>query len=234
MDYAKLRELKAKKKKYYSKKKSKGEILYGMGGESRTMNTVEDRGKRQYGFKRTTVQQKHRLPLYLIDFRKKKGVRCYKHMGYIYTSTLNKKHKDKDINGLLSLLYTSYQEPLSLIEDYKFGFRDPIFARIVSLTGIMKDDSRLDLFISNYDELLIDTLLKFISKLDNYIASKRITFYSYAANVIPYRFMSQFLPLLNDKLDLMEMDEFVDESYSIEFEYNPLGLHLLNNFREIR
>jgi len=32
----------------------------------------------------------------------------------------------------------------------------------------------------------------------------------------------------------MEMDEFVDESYSIEFEYNPLGLHLLNNFREIR
>ncbi len=234
MDFAKLRELKAKKKKYYSKKEAKGEILYGMGGESRTKNTVEDRGKRQYGFKRTTVRQKHRLNGYIIDYRKRKGVRCYKHQGYIYTSTLNKKYKDRDIAGLLSLLYTPYQEPLVLLDDYRLGYRDPIFSRIVSLTGIKKDSYRLDIFLSNYNDLLIESLLAFISELDNYIASQRVTFYSYAANIIPYRFMTQFLSLLNDKLELMEMDEFVDEACSVEFDYNPLGLHLLNNFKEIR
>lgn len=234
MDLRRLEELRKRKRKYYAKKEKEGEILYGMGGDNQLKNTVEDRGKRRYGFRRATVRQPHRLPKAVLKHKLNNKFKCYKFQSYLSYNQVNSL-SNNHVHDLLALIYTKYSDPNQLLEDYFWGFRDPLFKKIVSLTGIAKDPERMDRFLNDYNDLIIEALIKFVDEMNNYVESSTTSFYSYIVNIIPFRFASLFSSLFNDKEHvIIDTDEIIDETYDIDCSGNQLGLYILNNFKSIR
>jgi hypothetical protein len=232
-----LRRLKKEKAKYYRKTKSEGQILYGQGGESRTGNTVT-RGKRRYGFQRNSVRQKHRVKKSILDYKSKfpnRKYRCYTFQSYLYTRKINSLYQEGKMNQVLELFYKAYSNLDVLLDDYRYGYRDLLFSKVVSLTGIYRDDDTMQLFKCNYDDLIIDTLVQFIDTIDNFVSTDKSTFYTYMINIIPYR-ISTLLYSLNDNIIHEEIDlDEIDSGYKIDIEQiNPLGVYILEKLSDRR
>lgn len=230
----KRKKIKAKK---YKKLLAKGEIRYAHGGEYRLMNTEEDRGKRRYGFRRTTVQQKHFMSKKLIKYRQEKGTRiyCRSFMSYLQPSKINKLHKDGNINQIIEEFYSSYQDPQKLLTDYRWGFRDPLFSGVVRKTGLTFNEDRQRIFLENYEDILSDSIVRFLSELDNYVEESKVTFYSYMCNILPYRILSSLLYHLPKNITVdIDLETIDDETYDLDYEINILGIHILKGFRSLK
>lgn len=235
LDFEELRRKRKQKLEYYRNNRKQGKKLYNaLDAGDRCCNTEKERGKRRYGFRRSTVNQMRRLPKDVVDWRRRKKIKCYSFNSYISTRKINKFYSDENLNQLMGYLYIFYNDPIPLLEDYRRGFRDPLFTKIVSITGVRKDIQRMDIFMLNFRDLFVDSLIEFITKVDNYVPETKVAFYSYMINIIPYRFSSLFSILLKNQSESLEVDNIVDETYDIEFDVNILGAYTLSKFKKIK
>ena len=223
------------KLKYYRKARERGDkMFYALDPGERCCNTEEERGKRRYGFSRTTVHQRRRLSKSLINHRKnKKKIRCYTFNSYVSTKKINEYYSKKDFTGLMEYMYINYKNPIALLDDYNSGFRDPIILRILSITGVLKYSNAKQVFLDNFQDILVDALLAFHDELDNYVEESGVSFYVYLKNILPYRFASSFSSYKESNVDI-KIDNPINKTYEIDFGVNPLGAYILNNLKEMQ
>lgn len=206
-----------------------------MGGKYKTQNTEKDRAKRRYGFKRASVKQKHRIAKGALEYRRHKRLRCYTKQSYLNSVIINNIPQKERQFKIMELFFTQYNNIENLLRDYELGFRDPLFTRIMYLSNAHRCVDTREIFRENYNDLIIDTLLEFIGKMDNFVESNSSSFYAYMVNIIPYRFTTLFSSLLykyNSHVDIEEY-ETVDDTQDPSVHVNELGIYLLKQFKEI-
>jgi len=206
-NFDRLIALKKKKEKYYSDAIKDGKTpQYGMGKEYRMKNTVKDRCKRRCGFKRYSVRQRHMVKKKTLE-RRRSGYE-YRLDSIIRPYDVDLCYENKDMHQLMKLIYDKYSNFESVLTIYQDGYHDVLFRKIFSLTRVNKSPIRLQFLKENYLDILHETIIKFIDKVDNYVEASTFTFYTYLVNIFPYTFSSCFSSIWNLNSN---MDNNVDE-----------------------
>lgn len=220
MDTEALNKRKKRKRKHYERAKKRGQYLYGIGKGYRLSNREDVRGKRRYGHRRLTVSQKHRQSKKAVENRKKtKGYYCYLKMCYLNSTFVNECYKADDMTLLMEHIFRSYQDIDSVIDDYHWGYRDILTAKLNYLTHFISDLDRNSFFVRHYDEILVDSLLDLVSNRSRFIKQSGFSFFTYVVNILAYNMSTQFFRRFNGpQLDVIDPDECAStddvESYS--------------------
>lgn len=222
--FNKKKRLKRIKKDHRS---NKGEVFYERGKEFHLTNREDLRGKRRYGFKRHTMRQQRR-----ISKSKLEGKRFFNEEGsffvsYINKSLINAQYNSKDYAGIYEFLYTQFYNFEGKLESFYNGKKDDFFWKICKLCGLDHEEVNKNIFEEHYHDIFMDSLVKFIDSIDNYVYSKSNPFYNYLIYVFPFLFHNYFFSYRNsiDYEDINEL-EIEDTNYSID-SVNELGVHIL-------
>jgi hypothetical protein len=237
VDYEEKRLRKKLKAERYKKLEAEGQILYGMGGKNRLLNTEEARGKQRKGFKRHSVRQKHRLKKEHLWYHrnKKTKIYCWSYNSYLRPSMVNRWYNQDKIDLIMEYFYKEYRDIDRLLSDYNRGYKDPLFVRFVGKSGILYNPDRLQILKENYEDILMDAIVNFMSEHKNYLPDVGISFHQYMYNIIPYRLLSSLLSFIPDNAqEYIDVDDIEDKNYAIERYINPLGIHIINNFKKLK
>mgnify|MGYP006883056208 CR=1 FL=1 len=222
-----LRELKAKKEKYYKDAIDRGDDpLYGMGGEYRRKNTTQARSKRRYGFKRYSVRQRHRVTHKVL----KRRLQPPKKLETILSPTdINVAYESNNIPLIMELLYESYGDFDYVFSKYSEGFSDISFHKILSLTGSNRSGDKMEYLKLNYSDFIIEAITRFIERIDNFVKTGSSTFYTYTVNIIPYLFSSYYYSEYNKNSVMYELSEDIVGDNDVYLGLNPLFLHVITH-----
>lgn len=219
-----------REREYYKRiAEEKGISLHSMGGGHRYNNVADGDRKRQYGFKRLSTRQRRRLSKTSKSIKEKNlNIKCYKIQSYLYSKTINAYFKSNNLKKIWESIFNSYSDPNLLIEDYKYGYRDLIFSRIISLTSLFENSEAEYIFINYYEDIFMSALEHFMTHIDNYADVGNVTFFSYMVNIFPYRF-SYFFDSMRKMYRHTEIDvDSIPSWDSYDMGINELGIHILD------
>lgn len=131
---------------------------------------------------------------------------------------------------MLEYLWRTYSDPKERLEDYHNGFYDIVFSKTLTLCGLSWNSYReknIDLFYNRYEDMLMDSLVKFMESKSKHDDSKG-TFYSYLINFFPYIFSSIYKKY-QKYYDYIDIDSLALEEESSTYDtINKLGVYILS------
>lgn len=214
--WAELRKKKEQKTKYYKKRQLQGEVSYGIGKEYRLLNTRKDRDKNRYGFKRYSIRQKGPLSKAARLRIERPYIKCYKRMAYVSMAGVNALHGANRVQDIIELIYVTYYNFQTLMDDAYRGFKDPIWKRVLGITGVLKSPERYKILQDDYLEILHEVIIELYSAKDLYIPEYKRSFYTHLCYVLPL----SFLAAITRRLSLSNKNEIANKA--VYSEYNNI------------